>query len=102
MIFEWDDAKNRTNLTKHGISFEEARLVFDGPLLSGRDERFDYGEPRVISIGAIETVVIVVVVHTDRGGITRIISARLANRRERNRYRDYLQSAPERTGGTNG
>ncbi|UJW73362.1 BrnT family toxin [Rhizobium sp. SL42] len=89
MPFEWDAAKNEINKIKHGISFEEACLIFRGEVLSGVDNRRDYGEPRILSIGAIDRIV-VVVVHTDRMGATRIISARLANRRERQKYNEHL------------
>lgn len=94
MAFEWDDAKNRANLEKHGLSFEEASLIFDGPVLSARDDRFAYGEERWITIGAIAEIVVIVVVHTDRKGVTRLISARLANRKERQRYHEHFAEPP--------
>ena len=59
MQFEWDENKNAQNLKKHGISFEEAQEIFDGIVFTAIDERFDYGEIREISIGAIQGVVIV-------------------------------------------
>lgn len=59
MQFEWDENKNAQNLKKHGISFEEAQEIFDGIVFNAIDERFDYGEIREISIGAIQGVVIV-------------------------------------------
>ena len=90
MLFEWDEYKNRQNLRKHGISFEEAQAIFDGTVFTTLDNRFDYGEVREISIGAIKDSIIVVVVHTDRDIVIRIISARLATRRERKDYYDYL------------
>ena len=76
---------------KHGISFEEALFIFDGDVLTGVDTRRDYGETRKISIGAIQGLIVIVVVHTDRNGLIRIISARLANRKERQKYHDYLR-----------
>jgi uncharacterized protein len=91
MSYEWDAAKNVANQVKHGISFEEARLIFDGDILTGFDSRRDYGETRQVSIGAIAGLVVIAVVHTDRNGVIRIISARLANRRERQRYYDHLR-----------
>lgn len=91
MRFEWNEAKDRANLKKHGISFDEARLIFEGPTLSRVDDRFDYGETRYITVGLIREIVAVVVVHTDRSGVTRIISARLANREERKDYNDHLR-----------
>ncbi|BAZ16405.1 hypothetical protein NIES4071_82810 [Calothrix sp. NIES-4071] len=46
MQFEWDENKNTQNLKKHGISFEEAREIFDGIIFTSIDDRFDYGEIR--------------------------------------------------------
>ena len=89
MMFEWDERKSASNLQKHGISFEEACLIFEGRIFSWTDDRLDYGETRMISIGLIHQVVAVAVVHTDRQGKTRLISARLANRQERKRYDDH-------------
>lgn len=90
-MFEWDDDKNASNLLKHGLSFDEARLIFDGPVLSRIDARFEYGEVRIVSIGLIESVLAVAVVHTDRDGKKRIISARLANQKERRLYNEYFE-----------
>ena len=91
MLFEWDDAKNASNLKKHGIGFEEAVLIFKAVVLTKIDDREDYGEIREFSTGRIGGQVIVVVVHTDRGEITRIISARLANKTERKAYDEYYK-----------
>ncbi len=66
MEFEWDEEKNRLNIDKHGISFEEAVLVFDDVHLSHVDTREDYGEVREITIGMIAGTIVAVVVHTDR------------------------------------
>ena len=89
--FEWDIAKDRTNRQKHGLSFLEAVEIFTGRRLTATDERHDYGETRSVSIGSICGVAVVVAVHTDRMGATRIISARRASRRERERYHAYLR-----------
>lgn len=86
MRFEWDEDKNAGNIAKHGISFAAASRIFDGITVSARDDRFDYGEDRVISIGLLDGIAVLVVVHTDRAGVCRIISARQANRKERERY----------------
>ena len=91
MLFEWDDAKNASNLKKHGIGFEEAVLIFKAVVLTKIDDREDYGEIREFSTGRVGGQVIVVVVHTDRGEITRIISARLANKTERKAYDEYYK-----------
>ncbi|MGV0877728.1 BrnT family toxin [Martelella sp. FLE1502] len=91
MEFEWDRAKSQRNLEKHGISFEDACRIFEGPVLTKRDDRFEYGEARFTSIGSIENLLIIVVVHTDRNGRTRLISARRANRRERALFNDAIK-----------
>ena len=89
--FEWDEGKNAANRVKHGIALEEAALIFRGLTLTELDAREDYGEAREISIGQLADQLVIVVVHTDRNGITRLISARTANRLERRRYHDYCQ-----------
>jgi uncharacterized DUF497 family protein len=94
MDFEWDTAKDRANRKKYGVSFDEARHIFQSPVFSFTDDRFDYGEKREISIGALENTVVVIVVHTERAGKTRIISARKANRNERKVYYDHLKKTP--------
>jgi len=89
--FEWDEEKNGRNFKKHGIRFEEAALIFREPTLTTVDDRKDYGETRETSIGQLGGRVYLVVVHTDREGITRLISARRAKRQERKEYDDYIK-----------
>lgn len=93
MEFEWDENKNRQNRNKHGISFEEAKEIFDGIIFTAIDDRYDYGEIREISIGAIQGIVIVTVAHTERKGKIRLISARKATPKERRTYYEYLAQA---------
>ena len=90
MLFEWDKKKNDSNLRKHGVSFEEAKQIFAGPVLTRVDDRQDYGEVREISIGRLSPGTALVVVHTERGERTRLISARKANDRERQIYHDHF------------
>lgn len=95
-MFEWDEAKNQANIAKHGVDFAYASRIFEGPVWSWSDDRFDYGEPRQVSIGAIDGVMFLAVVHTPRAGVTRIISARRANRREKESYeRETLRRSPQ-------
>jgi uncharacterized DUF497 family protein len=91
MEFEWDDSKNTINQIKHGIRFEEAQLIFNGPVLTTTDIRHDYGEQREISIGALTMEIVITTIHTDRNGRKRIISARKANRKERGMYYEYIK-----------
>ena len=88
--FEWDPEKNRQNLAKHEISFEEAATIFEGPVLTAEDD--DPGdEVRERSYGLLRGVVVVCVVHTLRGEKIRIISARKATRRERTEFNAYYR-----------
>ncbi|MBJ3785912.1 BrnT family toxin [Devosia sediminis] len=94
MDFEWDEAKNEANKLKHGIGFERAIAIFDGRVRTIVDTRFDYGETRQISFGMVDVALILAVVHTDRHGRVRIISARRASAKERLFYEGPL---PTRT-----
>lgn len=92
MEFEWDENKNQRNQAKHGINFEEAALIFRGATATIIDDRKDYGEVREISTGLLGEQVVIVLVHTDREGVTRIISARPAKREEKEAYYDYCKT----------
>ena len=85
MKFEWDEAKQRTNIQKHGIDFADVPAMFKGDVFTIQDERFDYGETRYITFGILKFRVIVVA-HTDKNGVIRIISARKATKNEEKRY----------------
>ena len=91
MQFEWDENKNHRNISKHGISFENAKTIFAGFTVNMLGDRFHYGETREISIGLMDGVVVLMVVHTNRDGVCRIISARQANKKERQRYEEVLR-----------
>ena len=97
-IFEWDERKNEANIKKHGVGFLTASRIFEGPVLTAADDRFDYGELRENSIGIIDGALVLVVTHTDRPGKVRIISARPANREERNRYEETLRQGTQHQG----
>jgi uncharacterized DUF497 family protein len=92
MLFEWDDAKNRSNFAKHGLDFADAELVFAGPCVTFVDSRFDYGEERFVTLGLLVGR-LVAIAHAPRGEATRIISMRKANRRERKIYQERLGTA---------
>ena len=85
MEFEWDEDKRREVLAKHGIDFTAAAAIFAGPVLTRIDGRREYGETRQVSIGTIGDRFIVVV-HTDRNGRKRLISAWEGGRFEREQY----------------
>ena len=89
MPFEWDPAKRRANLAKHGIDFADAAKIFDGPTIEQVDDRMDYGEERILALGETNGRIIAVI-HTWRGEARRIISARKATRHEAAQYRALL------------
>ena len=82
LAFEWDGDKARRNFAKHGVSFDEARLVFTDPSrIEQIDNRDDYGEERVIAVG-MAAQRLISVVYVLRGNRIRIISARRASKVE--------------------
>lgn len=86
MNFEFDAAKQATNLRKHGIDLRDAAYVFLDPRrFDLPDLRKDYGENRRICVGQVLNR-IWVVIYTQRADAIRLISARKANEREKNRY----------------
>ncbi len=90
MRFEWDETKDQSNRLKHGLSFADAPLVFEGPTLTFEDLRQDYSEQRYLTVGELSGRV-VIIAHTLRGNATRIISMRKANAREAARYQERLK-----------
>ena len=88
MQFEWDELKAATNLTKHGVSFEDATTVF-GVLCRTRCPTLIIRWTSSVSfIGVSESAKILVVAHTDDGQAVRIISAREATHGERQFYEE--------------
>jgi uncharacterized DUF497 family protein len=87
--FEWDENKAKSNLAKHGVSFEEAATVFGDPLsITIPDPAHSQIENRSVILGNSHDRKLLVVVHTDRGDNIRIISARRASRSERINYEE--------------
>lgn len=87
MEFEWDPKKSEMNRKKHGVSFHDAATVFADPLaISFPDPDHSLGEHRSLTFGHSKTNHLFVVVHTEKQGKIRIISARRATRNERTIY----------------
>jgi len=87
MKFNWDDKKAKTNLKKHGISFDEALSVFLDPLASTiADPDHSQREHRFLTLGRTAKSKLIVVAHRDDADVIRIISAREATRHERKNY----------------
>lgn len=93
MVFTWDENKDRSNKSKHGISFETAAQVFTDPDGISYPDRIIEGEQRWHAIGLAVGIVVLLVVHTskEKNGEEeiRIISARKANSRERSLYNPH-------------
>ncbi len=88
MTFIWDKEKERINIEKHGMDFSTAALVFGDP---DRIEKYDsyhsLNEDRYITIGKIRgTAAVILVVYTERRSAIRMISARIATKREEETY----------------
>ena len=89
MDFQWDVAKAKTNLRKHGITFDEAASVFFDPLaVSGNDPDHSAEEYRFITFGLSARSRLLAVIHTVRAESIRIISARRATSAERKLYEE--------------
>jgi hypothetical protein len=85
MVFEWDEMKSIANAKTRGLPFDIAMALFDRATLESLDRSRDYGERRIKAIGRVAGQILVCV-YTDRAAARRIISLRVANRRERNAY----------------
>ena len=89
LLFEWDPKKARLNVKSHGISFDEASTAFRDPLSRTiADPLHSEEEERFVLIGRSIEGRLLVIVHTERGGRIRIISARLATNKERFSYEE--------------
>ncbi|HZG38489.1 MAG TPA: BrnT family toxin [Nodosilinea sp.] len=89
MEFEWNSEKAALNFRKHGVSFQEAATVFSDPLsVTFPDPDHSVGESRYVIIGLSGSREILVVAHSERNNIVRIISARKATRPERRFYEE--------------
>ena len=82
MEFEWDPDKSDATYARRGFDFAFAVGIFAGSTVEAVDARQDYGEVRVRAIG-VTAGAMLVVVYTDRGDVRRVISARVASRKER-------------------
>jgi len=89
MQFEWDSTKATANLSKHGVSFDEAKTVFDDPLyVDFYDPDHSDGENRYIIIGQSQQGRLLMVSYTERNDTIRIISSREVTVTEREAYEE--------------
>jgi uncharacterized DUF497 family protein len=85
MRFEWDEAKRRANIRRHGFDFADAEKVFTGETATFLDGRFNYGETRFLTYGLVNGRA-VAIAHTEEDDVTRIISFRRALKNEQEIY----------------
>jgi len=92
MQFEWDEEKDLDNQQKHGLSFQEARRLFESGVdyLEIFDPEHSESEDRFIAIGLVDHRLVVVWYAEPEDGVIRIIGARLANKRERELFRSHM------------
>ena len=92
MRYSWNKEKNIRNLNRHGIAFADAVRIFDGPTVEKVDDRFDYGEIRVYSVGMVNGLEVTVVYTDENDDERRIISAWRAEPHERRSYWQNIES----------
>jgi uncharacterized DUF497 family protein len=85
--FEWDENKDESNFAKHGVSFHEAKTVFDDPfVLTILDPDHSVTEIHYIDLGYSADGRLLIVIYIERGDKIRIISSREAEKYERREY----------------
>jgi len=92
MRYSWDREKNRRNLIRQRIAFEDAQRIFHGPTVEKIDDRFDYGEVRVYAVGLVNGLEITVVYTDENDDERRIISAWRSEPHERRSYWQNIES----------
>ncbi len=89
MEISFDPVKRERALRERGLDFTDAPEVFAGLRIEQEDDRFDYGEVRMMTIGFLRSRM-VIVIWTKRGAVRHIISLRKANSREQTKYQTRL------------
>jgi uncharacterized DUF497 family protein len=93
--FQWDEAKNRANIRKHGFDFADAAEMFRGGFFYEPDTREEYGEKRWTGLGMIQGRIVHVVFVERSQETIRVISLRKASRRECKEYEKAIQDRLE-------
>jgi uncharacterized DUF497 family protein len=99
LAFEWDEKKRLKVLEERGLDILYAALIFEGPVLQLQDDRKDYGEERTVSLGLVDDEPFVVV-HTERGGIIRLITAWKGGRDDHRKYQECIARRTAEDGGS--
>ena len=90
MDFEWDESKNKTNISERNLDFADAYQIFDAPMLVRIDNRKDYDEERYVGIGLLKNLVVVIVFSEPNEQTIRVISLRKALKYEREQFEKYI------------
>jgi len=91
MEFEWNEKKRLETIETRGVDFADAALIFENPTIDRPDTRFDYPEPRTISLGIVdETAYVVVHCMSEDGEAIRIISAWKGGRKRYDKYNKII------------
>jgi uncharacterized DUF497 family protein len=91
MKYVWDEKKNKSNISKHGIDFNDVIEIFENPMLVCIDNRTDYGEERLLGIGVIKGIIATIVyTEDDKKKTIRIISVRKADKNERKSFKEKV------------
>ncbi len=91
MDYEWDEAKRRANIAKHGVDFPIAETFVWNTAIDVEDDRKNYGESRRVALGLVDSR-LYVLIYTRRSRVCRIISLRKANDRERRYYENEAKT----------
>lgn len=89
MVITFDPAKRHATFNDRGLAFEDAAIIFEGQTLDMIDDRFDYAEERIITVGHLAGRMIIVI-WPQRGAARHIISMRKANEREQKKFAQRL------------
>lgn len=95
MEFEWDEAKNRINIRKHGFDFADAESLFREIVLAYPDLRYDYGENRWAALGLIRGCIAKIVFVERPAETIRVISLRKATKSERQEFEKAIKNRLE-------
>ncbi|NTA59831.1 BrnT family toxin [Agrobacterium tumefaciens] len=98
MEFEWDEKKREEVIKTRKVDILYAALIFEGTVVTNEDDRKDYGETRQKSVGMVGDECFIVV-HTERDGITRLITAWKGGRHDRERYKASIVERPRQNEG---
>jgi uncharacterized DUF497 family protein len=93
--FEWNENKNKTNIARRGLDFNDAAQMFNSLLVIEIDNRINYGEDRYERLGVVNSRLMIVIYTRRAPDIVRIISYRKANKREQTQFK---KKVPNRLG----